>query len=62
MLKKIFNKDNLTKLIILSIFLSLFLEVVVFNRNVLKYHDKYKAQVTNSDGFVKKDGYFVATE
>lgn len=62
MLKKIFNKDNLVKLIILSIFLSLFLEVVVFNRNVLKYHDKYKAQVTNSDGFVKKDGYFVATK
>ena len=59
MLKKIFNKDNLIKLIILSTFLSLFLEIVVFNRNVLKYHDKYKVQVTNFDGFVKKDGYFV---
>lgn len=60
MINKIFNKNNLVKLIIISFFFSLFLEIIVFNFKVLRYNNKYKAEIVSTDGFIKKDGYFVS--
>lgn len=62
MIDKFINKKNLKILLVISFVFCFLFEFLYSNHDVLKYRSKYKADVLETDGFVRQKKWYVSNK